>query len=219
MVPGLVRSMPRAAPPDRRVIVFDLGGVVVRWTDEWLFARVARELRLPLARVRRAMLRTEDPLEAGRIGLGEFWDRVSRSLRSPIPPAVRRLWVGLFRSRARLRRDLVAWIGELRRAGRAVACFSNTDPDHVRVIRARGWLEPFAPAILSYRIGAVKPARRAFDRARRALRRRGSEIFFLDDRAENAAAARRAGWSAVRFVSTAQARRAVARWSRARQSS
>lgn len=210
--------MGRAAP-DRRVIVFDLGGVVVRWTDAWLFARVARDLRLPPGRVRRAMLRAEGPLEAGRISLGEFWDRVSRSLRRPIPPATRRQWVGLFRSRARLRTDVAAWIGELRGAGRAVACFSNTDPDHLRVIRARGWLAPFSPAILSYRIGAIKPARRAFDRARRALRRRGSEIFFLDDRAENVAAARRAGWRAARFVSTTQARRAVARWRRPRQSS
>ena len=209
----------RDAVGGRRTVVFDLGGVVVRWSDEWLFARVARELRRPRERVRRAMLRAVAPLESGRIGRREFWDRVARALRCRIPDAVRRLWVGVFRSRVRRRPDLLRWMQELRSAGFGVACFSNTDRSHVGVLRARGWLAPFSPAVLSYRLGALKPTRRAFDLARRALHRPAAALFFLDDRPENVAGARRAGWGAARFVSTARARRSFARWVRARQSS
>ncbi|MEM0129113.1 MAG: HAD-IA family hydrolase [Thermoplasmata archaeon] len=200
-----------ARSEEETVVVFDLGGVVVRWSDRWVFDRVADGLGLPRARVARCLAREADALMAGRGGLGEFWRRSERSLGARIPPRLRRQWTGLFAARASIDPAVAEWIRALQRDRVRVACLSNTDRSHIRDFPDRRLLARFAPSLYSYRLGATKPHRAAFDRARRALGVPARRLVLIDDRPENVRAARRAGWRAIRFLSPAQARRALER--------
>ena len=193
-------------------MVFDLGGVAIRWSDERLFRKVARHLGLPPDRVRAVMETAEKPLELGRLSLSEYWNRVERRLHRSIPRSMRRWWIDEFERYARPDPTMTHWLARLRDRGIVVACLSNTDPSHVRILRRNGWLRPFSPALMSNELGALKPTRRIFDLARRRLGVSPRDIYFLDDKAANVAGAQRAGWTARRFRGTADARPHVERW-------
>jgi HAD superfamily hydrolase (TIGR01509 family) len=62
---------------------------------------------------------------------------------------------------------------------------------------------------LSFRLGAMKPDRLAFERAAELAGVSPHEIFFTDDRAENVAAAREVGYDAVLFESVSQLNEAL----------
>lgn len=156
----------------------------------------------------------ERALELGTIGLSEYWDRVGRRLDRAIPRSVRRWWIEEFERHARPDPSVTRWIAQLRKRRIAVACLSNTDATHVRVLRRRGWLRGFSPILLSNELHALKPTRKAFDRARRQLRLPATDLYFLDDKQVNADGARRAGWNARRYRGVADARAHVERWLR-----
>jgi hypothetical protein len=76
--------------------------------------------------------------------------------------------------------------------------FSKTDASHERLFRSRGGFWGLSPRFNSFKIGAVKPQVIAFRRVRARLEVVSGTILLIDDNAENVAAARRAGWKAVR---------------------
>jgi len=57
---------------------------------------------------------------------------------------------------------------------------------------------------LSYRLRAMKPEPAAYAGAARLAGVQPKQIFFTDDRPDNVAAARAAGWDAVQFESACQ---------------
>ena len=88
---------------------------------------------------------------------------------------------------------------QLRRQGQGVGILSNTCAAHW------GWLTKqsysvlsgrFEGVILSYLVGAMKPDAVIYDVAERAAQVEPQQMLFLDDRAENVAAARARGWNA-----------------------
>ncbi len=79
--------------------------------------------------------------------------------------------------------------------------FTNNGPmvdaclDH-ELFRVRG---RFAHVFLSWQLGATKPDPTAFDAVAKQLEVDGSQLFFVDDSAENVMAARALGWQAEIF--------------------
>lgn len=209
------RLMPKIAsppPPVRCTVVFDLGGVVIRWKNGPAFRRVARALRVPDVPFHSAVERALIPLERGETSITDFWNEVSRSVDRPIPPIVRGSWTREFARVARPNPGVLRWIAQLESRGVGVACLSNTGGPPARILRARGWLRPFSPVLLSNELGAIKPSRSIFDLARRRVGLPADRLFLLDDSPANVAGARRAGWAASRFTRLDVARPIVERW-------
>jgi HAD superfamily hydrolase (TIGR01509 family) len=79
--------------------------------------------------------------------------------------------------------------------------FTNNGPmvdhclDREQDVRAR-----FAHVLLSWRLGAVKPEPTPYEAVTSRLGAGADELFFVDDSAENVAAARALGWQAEVFV-------------------
>jgi epoxide hydrolase-like predicted phosphatase len=195
-----------------RAVVFDLGGVVIRWNTAPTFRRVARDVGVPWRVVRAALEVAALPLARGEISEAEFWDDLARRLGQSIPRSVRGTWARDFARDAFPEPAVVRWISQLRVAGYQVACLSNIITPHARVLRARGWLQPFSPALLSNELGAVKPDRRVYHLAQKRIGLPPCDLLLIDDLAENVAGARAAGWAAHRFVSLQLARQVVERW-------
>lgn len=179
-----------------RVVAFDLGGVLV---DVDLSA-VPRALGRDAARVEEVLFGADrhERLSTGALGAEPFVHEAARAL-GVDDEQLRAAWGDVVRSRAGAR-ELVERV-----RARAVA-WSNTDPIHV----AR--LSPTLPTrlfdegrALSYEIAAMKPARVFTERAIARLGVAPAEIFFVDDRAENVAAARTAGVDAALARSIAEA--------------
>jgi putative hydrolase of the HAD superfamily len=190
------------------VVVFDLGGVLVRLGGAGALGRLVGEsdeeavwrLWLGCPWVRR--------YERGLCTRAEFARGMVERYRLPLSEAeflesFRRWPLGLYEGAAEL---VAALAPGLRRA-----CFSNTNELHWGEQRDAWRLGGlFHHTFVSHEIGLVKPDREAFEHVLAALGCRPAAILFLDDNAQNVAGARAAGLDAERVLGPAGAREILA---------
>lgn len=201
---GAINSSPGA------LVLFDIGGVLIRWKDERTFREVARRSRVDYARVVSVMTECREDLQSGRTTPAEFWHRVEEGIGVPLPGGRERLWVGEMARHAVPIAATFRIASQLREQGVPTGVFSNTDPSHVVIFRQKRWFAEFDPWVLSYEAGAAKPSPRAFAWAERVSGRSRKELVLVDDRAANVEAARARGWRAVHYRNTREARRLLA---------
>jgi putative hydrolase of the HAD superfamily len=96
---------------------------------------------------------------------------------------------------------LRAVLGHARRTGAQLALLSNAPEPLARAIDQHHWSRHFDRRYYSCRLGAAKPAPRAFQLVISDLGQRPGEVLFIDDRAENTRAARELGLHAITFTS------------------
>ncbi len=188
-----------APPPSVRTVLFDMGGVLIDWKDEWIFDRVSKECSVPYRSVEKAILPLRDRLQRGDISLRIMWKSLAQQLEIPMPRNYRQLWVGTLQDHLRVIPRSVRLAGLLRKRGFETGIFSNTDATHTALFRKLPAFRSFSPWLLSYEMGVGKPEPRAFRAAERILGRTPSEVLLIDDRPANVRAARAHGWSAALF--------------------
>ncbi|MFO0931706.1 MAG: HAD-IA family hydrolase [Planctomycetota bacterium] len=191
------------AGPAPSLVVFDLGGVLVRIARTWAEASRAAGVD-PSGR--------EDPLppharepwvhayETGAIDRAAFVDGLVRAMDGAYAPdeVVRIHDAWLFGEYAGLDRLFDALDG----AGLETAVLSNTNEAHwARMFPAGGpWAFPSLRRVrhphASHLLRARKPDAASFRAVEDATGRRGEGVVFFDDLPDNVRGARRAGWTA-----------------------
>ena len=104
----------------------------------------------------------------------------------------------------------IALQAELRRRGFKTFIFSNTNDlaiEHVR--RNFPFFKNFDGYIFSYEVGGLKPQPEIYAAMEAMTGRRGADLIYLDDRAENIAAGAARGWRAILHESPAKTRQAL----------
>jgi FMN phosphatase YigB (HAD superfamily) len=107
--------------------------------------------------------------------------------------------------------ETIALHAELRRRGFKTYIFSNTNDlaiEHVR--RNFPFFKNFDGYVFSYEAGAMKPRPEIYAAMEKMCGRRGADLVYLDDRAENIAAGAARGWQAILHESPAKTRTALA---------
>jgi putative hydrolase of the HAD superfamily len=193
-----------APKPDPRILLFDLGGVVVE--SAGLAVLHERLPQLEPAQIQARWLASEavNRFERGLITPDEFARAFLAEWPLQVEPTafLREFasWVrGFLPGAARLLAHL--------RLRHTVACLSNTNAVHWAVLD--DVRDAFDVCIVSHLIGHMKPERAAYDQA---LRRRGAAPprgCFLDDLAHNVAAARELGLQAHQVRGVAQTEAAL----------
>ena len=89
----------------------------------------------------------------------------------------------------------------VRRTGVQLALLSNAPEPLARAIDDSRWSRDFDRCYYSCRLGAAKPDPRAFQIVLRDLGAQPDEVLFIDDRAENTAAAGNLGMRTITFTS------------------
>jgi FMN phosphatase YigB (HAD superfamily) len=169
----------------RRVVAFDLGGVVV----DVDFAALDVLMDGPRDVVERAFFMgnqgdRHDRLTVGTLSGDDYVAEVAADLGLAVD-VVRAAWASVVRfSPGGL--ELIAEVA----AVVPVAIWSNTDPIHWSVLSTS--LSLAVDVAPSFVLGAMKPQPAYFARALSRLPA-GAEVFFVDDRADNVAAAVQAG--------------------------
>lgn len=93
---------------------------------------------------------------------------------------------------------MIRWHASLRARGIPTFIFSNTNELAVPHIRQHfPFFQNFDGYIFSYEIGAMKPQAKIYEALEDMTGRSSSEIFYLDDRAENIAAGAARGWQTI----------------------
>ena len=105
----------------------------------------------------------------------------------------------------------IALHAELRQRGFKTYIFSNTNDlaiEHVR--RNFPFFKNFDGYIYSHEVGAMKPNALIYDAMEKLCGRRGADLIYIDDRAENIAAGAVRGWLAILHESPEKTRWALA---------
>ncbi len=191
-----------------KTVVFDVGGVIVRWQPMQLM----RE-HLPtvppaqaLAQIFQGGASGSDWLEfdLGRVEPEALVDRIvhrSGYARESIAALIASIPAHLSPMA-----ESVALIERVRAAGHRIALLSNMPAPYADHLEAAhecfGWFEHRA---WSGRIGLAKPDNAIFEHMQSALSiDDASQLVFIDDHAGNIDAARGCGWQAVHFLGAAQ---------------
>jgi putative hydrolase of the HAD superfamily len=196
-------------------IVFDFGGVLFRWQPQDFLARLL-PAHAPDAEAARVL--AHDFFE----GYTGDWGEFDRGTVEPGPLAARiarRTGLGLDEVRrvidgvpAELQpiEGTVDLLHRLHAAGRPLYFLSNMpEPYAQHLERTHGFLGLFRGGVFSSRAGLIKPEPEIFAHAAQRLGLVPERTVFIDDVADNVAAARAAGWRALQFVDPAQCEAAL----------
>ena len=180
-----------------RAVIFDLGKVMVDFEYAQAGAVIAAKSDLSCEEIRQVIDHT--PLlcryETGSISTQEFFTavRAAAGYRGTVEE-FGRAFADVFtviESSVELNRAL-------RRRGIPTFVLSNTNELHLGHIRERfPFYAEFDGYVLSYEVGAMKPDEKIYLAAEKLTGKRGAEILFLDDRADNIAAAAARGWQVI----------------------
>lgn len=206
-----------ASKPGEALVAFDLGGVLVRICRSWHEGCDAAGLPRtadPLAADRGAFLHLVSRHERGELGHDAFLDAIGAlaggGIDRSLTAAVHDAWIlGEYPGVPDLLRDIAA-------AGHDTACLSNTNAPHWSKLERMPFFGHLRHRHASHLLRLEKPDPRIFEAFERAVGRRGAEIAYFDDLAENCAAARAAGWRVQQVdplrETVPQIRSALATW-------
>jgi 2-haloacid dehalogenase len=201
--------MSSIAMPIPDVVVFDLGKVLLDFDYSIVARKVAARGTMIAEEIQRLI--DHSPLlyrfETGELSNQQFFQEVCAATKysgdlaqfsaefadifTPIEPMVE-LHAAL------KKRGVPTWI------------FSNTNELAVNHVRhSFPFFNTFTGYVLSYERGAMKPDPRIYEVVERETGRRGSQILYLDDRAENIETGRQRGWQTILQRSPLESRRIV----------
>jgi putative hydrolase of the HAD superfamily len=199
MAPADRTSSSVSSPSPVRLVVFDLGRVLVRICRDWQhacecagIASFKRDLSDADASGLKAIARRHD---VGELGIRDFAQHAS-PLMGLSPEQVLAMSEAFIFGPYPGAADL---LGELNEVGIATACLSNTNEHHWQLLFERGhraWLpmDRFTHHFASHLVGARKPDTAIYECVERTSGLRAGAILFFDDVSENVEAARRRGW-------------------------
>jgi putative hydrolase of the HAD superfamily len=187
-----------------KTILFDLGNVIIPFDFRLAYAKLQPLCNYPVTelpdRMRGGGLVRR--FESGQIGAEQFVREFSAVLELNISyDEFCDLWTSVFLPEPLIQESLLVSLGSRHR----LLILSNTNPIHFHMIQANyRLLKHFDHYVLSYEVGALKPAREIFEHAIAQAGCDAGECFFTDDLAVNVEAARKHGMDAVQFQSSAQ---------------
>ncbi len=190
-------------------IIFDLGKVLVDFDYSIAAQKVAaRSSKSP--QDLHAFLGSSPLLveyESGRLTRQTFYDAISGAIgfRGDLAE-----FGGYFADIFTEMPGTIALHAELRRRGFQTYIFSNTNDlaiEHIR--RDFPFFANFDGYIFSYEVGGLKPQPEIYAAMEAMTGKRGADLIYIDDRAENIEAGRARGWRAILHESPEKTRQAL----------
>lgn len=187
-------------------VVFDVGGVLHEGNSA-VSQDLMNELGLKPAELKRIWAEIIPLLGSGKITEEEFWKevQVTHGIR-PVSPTENLLGRAFTESLLPYP-EVLGIVKQLGQNGIKTAVLSNTIEPHARALYDAGIYGDFTgPVMLSHEIGLRKPSKQIFDYALNQLGEDPGDVMFIDDDAENVAAAREQGITGVVFETPEQLR-------------
>jgi FMN phosphatase YigB (HAD superfamily) len=191
------------------VVAFDLGKVLVDFDYSIAARKVAARSTKPLDNL--IFLLSTSPLivqyECGQITRREFYEKVRDA--AGFQGSLEQFG-GYFADIFTEIPPMIALQAELRRRGFRIYIFSNTNDLAIEhVDKNFPFLKNFDGYIYSNVVGAMKPDAKIYAALEQMCGRKGADIVYLDDRAENVAAGAARGWQAILHETPEKSRAAI----------
>lgn len=191
------------------IVVFDLGKVLVEFDYSIAGRRIAAQAKLSPSDVQKFL--DHSPLlyryESGGMTREEFFRAVCEGTGFH---GTMEEFADFFADIFTEMPAMTALHAELRRRGTRTYILSNTNDIAITHIRRRfPFFANFDGYVLSYEVGAMKPAPKIYEALETMSGKRGAEILYLDDRQENLDAAVARGWQVILQTDPATSRAAL----------
>jgi putative hydrolase of the HAD superfamily len=187
-----------------KAVIFDLGRVIVPFDFKRGYAQLEALCGIPAADIPKRLSSTGlvQRFESGQIEPHDFVREFSGYLNLDTTyDRFCEVWSSIFLPETLIGEDLLRSLARHYR----LVLLSNTNVIHFEMIRRNyGLLRHFHACVLSYEVGAMKPAPLIYQKAIEAAGCEASECFFTDDMAPYVEGARSQGIDAVQFVSESQ---------------
>jgi epoxide hydrolase-like predicted phosphatase len=191
--------------------LFDCGGVMLRDMDASIYQRWEQRLGLSAGELESRLWQGDiwDQVAVGRITEGQFWQRSATRLGLTDPAHIDALRDDLWDSWT-VDAQVLGLVDRLRQRYRVAMLSNATDALEDLLTERYGIADRFDPILNSARLGLVKPDRAIYEAALARLELPAHEIVFVDDHAENVAAAAALGFHVIWFVNAAELERQLA---------
>jgi 2-haloacid dehalogenase len=200
-----------SSSPAVDAVVFDVGNVLVEWDPRRLY----RKLSDDRSRIDAFLAQVCNSQWNHRIDLGEPWAELIAELAAAHPDHLE--WIQAYHLRwaemlGEPIEESVAALHHLRDAGIPVYALSNFSTETWPIAVARyDVLSAFDDIVLSGDVRLAKPDPAIYELAARRFGVTPARTLFIDDRADNVAAAAAAGWHTHHFTDPAGLHPALAR--------
>lgn len=179
-----------------KAIIFDLGGVVIDFSNKLYYERIAETSGKPAEEVKITIEKSALPLlEKGKITTRSFEKTVAKSLGIALKEV---RWYGFYARAVRANSDILELLSVLHQDYR-IAYLSNIDKARysytVKILN----LNLFDYRFASCYIGARKPEPMVYTYALKKMGMGPSNALFIDNQMENVLGARKAGITSLQF--------------------
>ncbi len=188
-------------------LIFDLGGVVVRWDPAAIIASVFQDQKLR-ARVREGIFEHADWLELDRGTLGRE-DAIRRAAQrvGMAEGEIRRLLLAVPPSLVPIPAT-IDLLYRLKAQGHPLYCLSNMHVASIEHLeREQKFFEVFTGRVISCRLNLCKPEAAIYRHALETYGLRAEDTVFIDDVEVNIEAAAKVGLHTIQFRDAAQCER------------
>ena len=187
------------------VVLFDIGGVIVKWKDKWLYKDVAKKFGLSEVLLVNEGKKELSNLRLGKISEPEMWQRIGAKINSEELSNIKESLIhDIFKSRISVDESIFAIIKQLQKKNIKIGILSNTTLVTHTIVEELIDMSYFNYQFLSYRIGWEKPDEKIFKYVTEQLPYSKEEILFIDDKISNVNAAKEFGIKAIHFTDTSQ---------------
>ena len=188
-----------------QVILFDIGGVILKWKDRWLYNNVAKRFGLSELLLANECKKELPNLRLGKISEQEMWQKIGKQINSKELTNIKgSLIYDVFKARIRIDNSIFVIIKQLQKKNIKMGILSNTTSVMHSVVEKLIDMSYFDYQFLSFGIGLEKPDEKIFEYVTGQMPYSKEEILFIDDRLSNVNAAKEFGIKAIHFTNTFQ---------------
>ena len=189
-------------------VVFDFGGVMTTSTMPMRVIELAEAKGIEWGVFKRGFDAHRLDYDAGRITLAEMYDLIWRDAGIVVDAGTNAAFMEADdRSWCYRNERTLAWMKALKSRGYKIGILTNMAPRFAREHFRSAFADFIAQAdamVISGDEGIVKPQREIYDLLRGRIALPAASLLFVDDLERNVAAARAAGWQAIRFETNDQ---------------
>ena len=176
------------------VILFDLGGVLINWNDDWLYDEISLQLNQPFNKIKSKFNDTLCSLFESKIDEGEFWNIVL----GPDNDIDKKIIIKTFLKKSSINEKFLAFAKSLKNDGHLIGILSNLTPETSMCID-KNQLKDFDYHFYSNSLKMSKPNNEIYQHVCDHIS--SKNILFIDDKQENLNAAESYGIDTILFNS------------------
>ena len=165
------------------VILFDLGGVLINWNDDWLYDEISLQLNKPFNKIKSKFNDTLCSLFESKIDEGEFWNIVL----GPDNDIDKKIISKTFLKKSSINEKFLAFAKSLKNDGHLIGILSNLTPETSMCID-KNQFKDFDYHFYSNSLRMSKPNPEIYQYVCEQID--SKKILFVDDKQENLDAAK-----------------------------